>query len=43
MLIAPPVAVAETPPAAVAVGALVLVGFVMCATIILAPVGLVLL
>jgi hypothetical protein len=43
MLIAPPVAVAEAPPAAVAVGALVLTGFVMCATIILAPVGLILL
>ena len=43
MLIAPPVAVVEAPPAAVAVGTLVLVGFVMCATIILAPIGLILL
>lgn len=43
MLVAPPVAVAEAPPAAVVVGSLVLVGFVMCATIILAPVGLILL
>jgi len=43
MLVAPPVALVEAPPAAVAVGALVLMGFVMCATIILLPVGLVLL
>lgn len=43
MLVAPPVAVVEAPPAAVAVGTLVLVGFVLCATIILAPIGLILL
>jgi hypothetical protein len=42
MLVVPPAALVEAPPAAVAVGTLVLVGFVMCATIILAPIGLVL-
>jgi hypothetical protein len=43
MLIAPPVAVAAAPPEAVAVGGLILVGFIMCATIVLAPIGLILL
>jgi hypothetical protein len=43
MLIAPPVAVAEAPPEAVIVGGLILGGFLMCATIVLAPIGLVLL
>jgi hypothetical protein len=43
MIIAPPVALAEAPPEAVAVGGLVVAGFVLCATIILAPVGLILL
>ena len=43
MLISPPVAVAEAPPEAVVVGGLILVGFLMCATVVLAPVGLVLL
>ena len=43
MIIAPPVALAEAPPEAVLVGGLVVAGFIMCATIILAPVGLVLL
>jgi hypothetical protein len=43
MLVSPPAAVAEAPPEAVAVGALVLVGFVACATIVLAPLGLILL
>jgi hypothetical protein len=43
MLIAPPAAVAEAPPEAVVVGGLIFVGFLMCATIVLAPLGLVLL
>jgi hypothetical protein len=43
MLISPPVAVSEAPPEAVAVGALIMVSFVMMATVILAPLGLVLL
>ncbi len=43
MLISPPVAVAASPPEAVAVGGLILGGFILCATIFLAPVGLVLL
>lgn len=43
MLIAPPAAVAEAPPEAVAVGALVLVGFLLIATVILAPLGFVML
>jgi len=43
MIISPPVAVAEAPPEAVVVGGLVAVGLFMCATIFLAPVGLVLL
>lgn len=43
MLVAPPVALAEAPPEAVVVGALIFVGFLMCATIIMAPLGLVLL
>ena len=41
VIIAPPVAVAEVPPAAVVVGALILLGFVCMATIILAPLGFV--
>jgi len=43
MLVAPPVALAEAPPEAVAVGGLVAVGLFMCATIVGAPIGLVLL
>ena len=43
MLVAPPAAVAAAPPEAVAVGGLIFVGFIMCATIVLAPVGLMLL
>jgi len=43
IIISPPVAVAETPPEAVIVGVLVTVGLTLCATIFLAPVGLVLL
>jgi hypothetical protein len=43
MLIAAPAAVAVAPPAAGAVGGLVLAGFVLCATIVGAPIGLVLL
>ena len=43
MLVAPPAAVAAAPPEAVAVGGLILAGFLMCATIVLAPIGLVLL
>ena len=43
MIIAPPVTLAAAPPEAVAVGGLILAGFLMCATIFLAPIGLVLL
>ena len=43
MLIAPPVAVAGAPPEAIAVGGLILVGFIMCASIVMAPIGLLLL
>ncbi len=43
MLISAPAAVAEAPPAAGAVGGLILAGFVLCATIVGAPIGLVLL
>ena len=43
MIIAPPVTLAAAPPEAVAVGALILTGFVLCATIIGAPLGLLLL
>ena len=43
MLLAPPTTVATAPPEAVLVGGLILGGFVLCATIFLAPVGLVLL
>lgn len=39
----PPVATAAAPPEAVAVGALILVGCVFCATIVGAPLGLVIL
>ena len=42
-IMAPPVAAAAAPPEAVAVGVLIMVGCVMCATIIGAPVGLILL
>jgi hypothetical protein len=42
MIISPPVAVAETPPEAVIVGVLVSVGLFMCATIVGAPIGLLL-
>ena len=43
MIIAPPIALAEAPVEAVLVGGLALAGFVLCATIILAPIGLILL
>jgi len=43
MLIATPVALAEAPPAAVAVGGLVAAGLFMCATIVGAPIGIMLL
>jgi len=43
MLVAPPVALAEAPPEAVTVGALVLTGLAFCATIVGAPIGLMLL
>ena len=40
---APPVAAATAPPEAVAVGALILVGAAFCATIVGAPIGLIIL
>ena len=43
MLVAPPVALAEAPPEAVAVGSLILAGLACCATIVGAPIGLMLL
>jgi len=43
MIISPPTAVVGTPPEAALVGGLILGGFILCATIFLAPVGLVLL
>ena len=43
MIIAPPVSLAEAPVEAVLVGGLALAGLLLCATIVLAPVGLVLL
>lgn len=43
MIIAPPVALAEAPVEAVLVGGLALAGFVLCATVILTPIGLILL
>lgn len=43
MIVAPPVTLATAPPEAVAVGGLILIGFILCATIVLAPLGLVLL
>ena len=43
LLISAPVAAAEAPPEAGAVGGLVLAGFVLCATVVGAPIGLALL
>jgi len=43
MIISPPVALAGTPPEAAAVGSLILAGLVCCATIVGAPIGLMLL
>lgn len=42
-IISPPVAVTEAPPEAVAVGVLIFAGFALCATIVGAPLGLLLL
>jgi len=41
MLLAPPAAVAVAPPEAVVVGSLILLGFLLSATIVLLPVGLI--
>jgi hypothetical protein len=43
LLLAAPVAVAATPPEATLVGGLILGGFILCATVVGAPIGLVLL
>ena len=40
-IVAPTVAAAGAPPEAVAVGALILIGSILCATVIAAPLGLV--
>ena len=40
-IVQPALAAAEAPPEAVVVGALILIGCILCATIIAAPIGLV--
>ncbi len=40
-IVAPAVAAAAAPPESVVVGALILIGTILCATVIAAPVGLV--
>lgn len=42
LIVCPPVALVEAPPAAVVIAVLVVLGFILCATIVLAPIGLIL-